>query len=237
MRRVLYYLSALIFIGGMWSCEKEDLSIYDSSLYQTKWVSVSETDSIRIEFSSSVSISQYDINVYPPTLKDSKYYPKWSINSKNSITLNYDYDLKPDPKDKKLSYTLKGKVLTIGNLVGNEDRTFYKEHHERSEADGNHVVGSWHTTLSRDSVVLVFENKTMKEYVYEKNTGEVLKYTYYDRYKLYQHVSTYNNKIRITYSIWLYNKYENEKILSCLLDNNQLIIYQNDNPIVYTKID
>lgn len=238
MRKALYALFVMILSFSVYSCEDENEDIIRERdiLNYADWVAVSGNDSIRIEFYSSVTIYQYDTSTSPATLKSEDYYSAWSTDGKGSMVLHRNYNKVSDPLDKRLSYELKRNAMTVTGLH-NKSLTFYQEFVKKEAVDPNIIVGTWHTTLSRDSVVLIFEKGTAKEYVYEKNSGDILKYTDYKSYKLDKKTYTYNDNIKIEYLAWAYKDTTYQVIMRCQLDNSRLISYVNNYPVIYTKIE
>ena len=89
--------------------------------------------------------------------------------------------------------------------------------------------------MDTDSVILVFENGMMKEYVYEKNSGEILKYTNYENYTLDRDIYTWQDKTRSVDKIRWYNNNKMVNISEYTLSGNKLTFYKNRNTIIYTK--
>ncbi len=239
MKNTLYTVFAIALLFFSYSCENEDearASANKKYLSNSKWVAVQGSDSIRLE------LYDYGARVYihdtsTGRLMSNDYYYSWSVNSESSMTLHYKDNNKPDSRDRKLQYTLKNKELAISDLINGETIVFNREYTVESEVNADYIAGSWHTTLSQDYILLVFENETMKEYVYEKNTGDVLKYTDYHYYSLYKRIYTYGNKERIEYIVNARDNSDKTRIIRCFLDNNKLTIFENGNPVIYNKIE
>lgn len=249
MRKILCALASAILIFYFYSCyeeEKKDYSYnsYNNDIFRnTRWISISDEDSISIDFSYNGDTTYYSwARLYKYKIVDDNkqfdtyyMYFYWDADKKNRLNLYNTSSTKEN--DRVISFDIDNDKLVLKKLFGNNDFVFYKEKHTKDYCPWV-VNGNWHTSLSKDSVVLVFENYMMKEYVYEKNTNTILKYTDYDQYALYKHTYTYQNKNRTEYKLWIYNNNKIQRIIKCMYDdNNQFIIYQNGNPVVYTKME
>lgn len=246
MKKLIYTLFVLIALPMAWSCEKEELADrldgihkYYDSFRDTKWISVSEDDSIYIEFEcyndtsfSSICICFYDRENGVNKFRNWEFFKEVSI-LKNKLRF-IEYASKGN--DKEYSFDINGDKLTLYNFNNDKDYIFYREYRENNYLDGNIISGVWNVNMHLDSVVLVFENKMMKEYIFEKKTGKVLKYTDYDSYSLVKKIFTWRNSTKTEDKLWIYSKEKIEGIYPYKLENDKLTIYKNE-PIVYTKIE
>lgn len=245
MRYTFFWILIIGFIGSFWSCEKNDwekdidaLRKYFDIFSPSTWISVTDKDSIVMKlgyyvdtlYSTSISIIYYDISNGEPTRTADDYYPDGYVYG-NKLKFSDSY------LNKKAIYPfiLNDNKLILSNFRNNQSYTFYKEHDKREYPQKAILSGRWTTTMDTDSVALVFENGMMKEYVYEKTSGKIIKYTDYEKYDLFRDVYTWQGRTRSVDKIWLYNNNKVVNISKYTLSGDKLTIYKNSNPIVYTK--
>ena len=97
------------------------------------------------------------------------------------------------------------------------------------------IAGIWYHTFTIDSLVVVFEEDIMKEYMYDKNTKKLINRTDYGKYYLYQRI--YNNgKIENTISISKPDSLYSSSI-DYNLSNNTLSLYRGNNKVDLYKIE
>lgn len=106
-----------------------------------------------------------------------------------------------------------------------------KEYYSIKE-DNTKIEGIWNASFDIDSIVFIFKNNTMIEYVYEKNTKLLIDRFDYGKYSLLYYPNTDK------YIISFYNEYNGYSSAKYLLRDNILTLYKNyDSPIDYKKIE
>lgn len=245
MKKIIYLilLLSIIFIGcdekEEWEIERDGMQAFFDKFTPSRWIYTSDKDSIVVEFGNRIDTFYYSSNrIYKYEWhnngyiqKEYKYYPDGYLYDNNKIELK-------DKNGNRVAYSfnLDQDKLTLYRFSGNKDYVFEKENKITSKLDLDILSGAWSTTLSLDSIIRVFENHTMKEYVYEKNSGKILRFTEFDTYSLYRNTYTYGKKKRIEDKIWISDKGKIKEISAYILYGNKLILYKNEKPIIYTKI-
>lgn len=254
MRYTFFWILIIGFIGSFWSCEKDNwekeyderqkeqsaASKYSIIFSNTTWISVIGKDSIRINFGilpdtipadRGIHITEYEIDMNMSKQRKYKYYTNGYMYGDKLKFSSYS-----DTKGVTYPFVLKDEKLILYNFINNQDYTFYREIYKGSEGLSKNILkGKWSITMNTDSVALVFENGMMKEYVYEKTSGKIIKYTDYEKYDLFRDVYTWQGRTRSVDKIWLYNNNKVVNISKYTLSGDKLTIYKNSNPIVYTK--
>lgn len=245
-----FYTIILAVIGISFVCceseedESNSLSAqrdrYRDLLFPTTWISSSSTDSIIIEFGyngdtvyySDIDIYEYEVNNSINRLVNKRLY-RGGYLSNNKLTLSTSFY--PKMTDEvSYSFDLNGDKLILYNFLNDRDYMFYKENRIRERIGLDILSGVWTTTLNKDSVALVFENGRMKEYVYDKNSKEILKYTDYIC-SLYRNTYIWQDRTRIEDKMWLSLNGKIMDISRYTLDEDKLFIYSSTEPIVYRR--
>jgi len=253
MKKLFFFSSLLtlaVFI--VFSCSKDDDFIdkileptreYHDKFFNTRWISVSDKDSVILEFEcwqdtsfSSIWIDMYDYVGNTAQYRTSEHYMRGYVPQKNELLLAYYSSGNPNNKDRTLSFDLNNDKLVIHNFEQGKEYTFYKEFLTKEYPAISTLSGVWSAVLNKDSTVVVFENGGMKEYVYDKNSGEILKYTDYNKYFLYRKVFTWQKQTYNQDRLWLYIDNEIAKMETYSLQGNKLVIYKNENPVTYHKV-
>lgn len=111
-----------------------------------------------------------------------------------------------------------------------DDDETTKEYYSIKE-DNKKIEGIWSASLDIDSIVFIFKNNLMIEYVYEKKTKLLIDRFDYGTYSTWYYPNT--NKYIISYN----NSYDDYSSMIYLLKNDVLTLYRNYNsPTDYNKI-
>jgi len=105
------------------------------------------------------------------------------------------------------------------------------------DVDNMIIAGTWYHNYTIDSIVLLFEDNTMKEYVFNKNTKELLDRSDYGKYKLEKWVYKNGNIENWIYlgnldSLSLYSTFTYYS-----LSENSLFIDRGNNKIEFYKVE
>ena len=97
------------------------------------------------------------------------------------------------------------------------------------------ISGIWYHTYEIDSLVLVFEEQMMKEYIFDKNSKKILSRTDYGKYYLYKkvyHNGKIENRLSMSKSdsLYSYSSYYDIK-------DNILSIFRGSNLIKLKKVE
>ncbi|MBF0647490.1 hypothetical protein IR083_01495 [Dysgonomonas sp. GY75] len=140
---------------------------------------------------------------------------------------------------KKYFYIVVLLIISIGivscdkNIDDEIDRT--KDKYYFIYEDNKKIEGIWTVSLDIDSIVLILKNNTMKEYVYEKSTKEIIDRTNHGEYRL----TYYPNYSQNTYIILEKRTDSIRWSFRYTLKNSILTIYneKSDSSIDYKKIN
>lgn len=126
-------------------------------------------------------------------------------------------------------------ISIVGCFCSCEKEEWEKES-EFVDVDNNTLSGVWSHAYEIDSLVLVFEENMMREYIFNKSTDKLLSREDYGKYRLYKEVYTNGNVHNLislssvdSSSIYTRFTYYN-------LKNDILSIYRKDGYVNFKKI-
>lgn len=130
--------------------------------------------------------------------------------------VKYQYD---EPTLKLFDYPIKG-----------ESRILFNATQSITKPDNSLLTGAWYMVQEKDSTILLFENNIMKEYVYQRNTNNILQYNNNGEYSLERITNGYKDMIlskkdvlRIPKKTYEYKLYDNSLKLT---QGNVSLIYK-----------
>lgn len=139
-----------------------------------------------------------------------------------------------DGKERQIiKYEYAEDCLTLFDYFGIKEQKLDKATAEVSYPDRSTIAGEWGVTLAKEYTVLVFENNTMKQYVYNKdNKSQVLAYKNLGEFRLKN--DWLGNRDMVAYNIdSLLTPTENYRYW---LDGDELTLKLGDLSTTYQRI-
>lgn len=215
MKKILLFTLALSFCFAFTSCEEEDEgkeAYLDRKVIAGVWICVTEKDSVVLDFSpdrgNSLTKQTYkkndgryeysDITIY------SYYFQRRTYKNGRSQDFFTLYEKSPGSGSSEINITLNGNILTIPDWKG---RAYVFEKQFGWESCIGLLDGKWSGTMQVDSIIVVFEEEKMKEYLYEKGATLALERIDYGGYKLYRQDKSSN----IVHGYFELNYYESSR--------------------------
>ena len=205
MKKILLFTLALSFCFAFTSCEEEgedeagreqekDMgkeTFLDRSIIGGVWTCVTEKDSVVLGFSPE---SNYALTKQTYKKNDGRYeYSDFTIYSYFFQRRTYKdgryqdfftlYERNPGSESLEIDITLNENILTIPDWKG---RAYVFEKQSGWKYSTGLLDGKWSGTMQVDSIIVVFEEEKMKEYLYEKGATLALERIDYGGYSLYK---------------------------------------------------